>query len=309
MELFDATDLFAGSEFGVFRAALAAGGRVRGLAAPGAADLPRRQLDELVEVARGRGAKGLVWVGLGGDPATLTAEQVRSSAARFMSPDVVRTMATRAGARRGDLLLLVADQDAVSNAALDALRRDLARRLNLTDPNTFAFLFVTEFPLFEWNADEGRWDASHHPFTAPRPEDLPLLETDPGRVRSQAYDLVCNGWELASGSIRIHQRDVQERIFRLLGIGEAEARERFGHMLEAFEYGAPPHGGIAPGIDRVAALLAGETDIREIIAFPKTKSATDPMTGAPSPVDPRQLAELHLAVVGVEQASVSGPRV
>jgi len=309
MELFDVSDLFAGSEFGVFRAALAAGGRVRGLAAPGAADLPRRQIDELVEVVRARGAKGLVWVALGGEPDTLTAEQVRSSAARFMTPEVVRAMAARAGARRGDLLLLVADQDAVTGAALDALRRDLARRLNLADPHTFAFLFVTEFPLFAWNAEEGRWEASHHPFTAPRPEDLPLLETEPGRVRSQAYDLVCNGWELASGSIRIHQRDVQERVFRLLGIGEAEARERFGHLLEAFEYGAPPHGGIAPGIDRVAALLAGETDIREMIAFPKTKSATDPMTGAPSPVDPRQLTELHLAVVDVAPASLSGPRV
>jgi aspartyl-tRNA synthetase len=266
------------------------------MAAPGAGEMTRRQLDELTEVARSRGAKGLVWVALGGEPATLTQEQIRSSAARFMTPDVVRALSDRAGGKQGDLILLVADQPSVTNAALDALRREMARRLDLADPNTFAFLFVTDFPLFEWNADEGRWDAVHHLFTAPKPEDEALLETDPGKVRSQAYDLVCNGWELASGSIRIHRRDVQEHIFRLLSIEPEEARERFGHMLEAFEYGAPPHGGIAPGIDRVAAILAGQTDIRELIAFPKTKAAADPMTGAPSPVDARQLRDLRIAV-------------
>ena len=300
MELFDATDLFRDSEFGVFRAAITAGGQVRGLAAPGGAEFSRRQIDELTEVAKTRGAKGLVWVALGGDPAAITPEQVRSSAARFMVPEVVRVMAARAGAGQGDLLLLVADRPAVVSASLDALRRELARRLDLADPNTFAYLFVTDFPLVEWNSNEGRWDASHHLFTAPHPEDEALLESDPGRVRSKAYDLVCNGLELASGSIRIHRRDVQEQVFRLLGIGPEEAQERFGHMLEAFEYGAPPHGGIAPGIDRTVMLLAGQADIRELIAFPKTKAAADPMTGAPSPVDPRQLAELHIAVLREE---------
>ncbi len=296
MELFDATDLFRASEFGVFRSAVEAGGHVRGLAAPGGAEFSRRQIDELGELAKSRGAKGLVWVVLGGEPATITQEQIRSSAARFMTPEVVRALAERTGAGRGDLILLVADQWSVTNVVLDVLRRELAARLNLADLNTFAYLFVTDFPLFEWNADENRWEATHHLFTAPKPEDVPMLETDPGKVRSQAYDLVCNGWELASGSIRIHRRDVQEQIFRLLGIAPEEAQERFGHMLEAFEYGAPPHGGIAPGLDRTVTLLAGQTDIRETIAFPKTKSASDLMTGAPSPVDERQLRELHIAV-------------
>jgi aspartyl-tRNA synthetase len=296
MELFDASDLFKDSEFAVFRSAIEAGGRVRGLAAPGAAEFTRRQIDELTEVVKTRGAKGLLWVALGGEPASITAEQIRSSAARFMTPEIVGALAARAGARKGDLLLLLADQPAVVNASLDTLRRELARRLELTDPNTFAFLFVTDFPLVEWNTDENRWDAVHHLFTSPHPEDEALLDSDPGRVRSKAYDLVCNGWELASGSIRIHRRDVQEKIFGLLGISPAEADERFGHMLRAFEYGAPPHGGIAPGIDRTVALLASQTDIREMIAFPKTKAAADPMTSAPSPVDPRQLKELHIAV-------------
>ncbi|MGH2447516.1 MAG: amino acid--tRNA ligase-related protein, partial [Chloroflexota bacterium] len=160
-----------------------------------------------------------------------------------------------------------------------------------------AFCFVVDFPLFEWNEGEQRWDSSHHPFTAPRDEDILLLDTAPGEVRSKAYDLVCNGWELGSGSIRIHERAMQARIFALLGISPEDQQARFGHMLEAFEYGAPPHGGVAPGIDRTVALLLGKSDIREVIAFPKTKSATDPMTGAPSPVAPKQLEELHIAVV------------
>lgn len=294
MELFDASDLFRESDFGVFRGALAAGGQVRGLAAPGAGEFSRRQLDELTEIVKARGAKGLVWVALGGDPATITQEQIRSSAARFMPPAVVRELAARAGAGQGDLLLLVADQPAMTNAALDVLRRELGQRLNLTDPSVFGYLFITDFPLFEWHEEDGRWYATHHLFTAPHPEDVALLESDPGRVRSKAYDLACNGWELGSGSIRIHQREVQEQIFRLLSIPPEEARERFGHMLEAFEYGAPPHGGIAPGIDRIVAQLAGQTDIREAIAFPKTKAAADPMTGAPSPVDASQLRDLHI---------------
>ncbi len=300
MELFDATDLFRDSEFVVFRSAIEAGGQIRGLAAPGGAEFTRRQLDDLGEVAKGRGAKGLVWVALSGDPATLTTESIRSSAARFMTPEVVRPLAERAGAMAGDLLLLVADQPAVVTVVLDTLRRDLARRLNLADPNTFAYLFVNDFPLFEWDAAGNRWSATHHLFTAPHPDDEAMLESDPGNARSKAYDLVCNGLELASGSIRIHKREVQEAIFRLLSIDPDEARERFGHMLEAFEYGAPPHGGIAPGIDRTVMLLAGQSDIRELIAFPKSKAAADPMTGAPSPVDARQLQDLHIRVVELE---------
>jgi aspartyl-tRNA synthetase len=300
MELFDISDLVADSEFGVFRGAVESGGLVRGLAVPGGAEFTRRQIDELTEVAKSRGAKGLVTVGLQGEPATLTPEQVRSPIARFLSPDLLQEMASRAGARQGDLILLVADAEAIVNPALDTLRREVAARMNLADPNTFAYLFVTDFPLVEWNESEGRWDSSHHPFTAPKAEDIALLDSDPGRVRSQAYDLVCNGWELGSGSIRIHQRDVQARIFSLLNIPPEEQQERFGHMLDAFEYGAPPHGGVAPGIDRTVAILAGVPDIREVIAFPKTKTASDPMTGAPSPVDERQLRDLHIATVDVE---------
>jgi aspartyl-tRNA synthetase len=300
MELFDISDLVADSEFSVFRGAVESGGQVRGLAVPGGAEFTRRQIDELTEIAKTRGAKGLVTVGLQGDPATLTPEQVRSPVARFLSSGLLREMAARSGAQQGDLILLVADEEAVANPVLDTLRREVAGRLSLADPNTFAYLFVTDFPLVEWNAGEGRWDSLHHPFTAPKDEDVALLDSDPGRVRSKAYDLVCNGWELGSGSIRIHQRDVQARIFSLLNISPEEQQERFGHMLDAFEYGAPPHGGVAPGIDRTVAILAGVPDIREVIAFPKTKTASDPMTGAPSPVDAKQLRDLHIATVDVE---------
>ena len=216
--------------------------------------------------------------------------------ARFINAETVRGMAQRAGAGRGDLILIVADQEAVASAALDALRREVARRLNLADPNRLAWCRVTDFPLLEWNEEDGRWYAVHHPFTSPRLEDLPLLESDPARVRAQAYDVVCNGWEMAGGSIRIHQREVQQRLFAMLGIGPEDAQARFGHMLEAFEYGAPPHGGIAAGLERNVALLVGVEDIREVIPFPKTKTASDPMTGAPSTVSREQLDEVGLAL-------------
>ncbi|MGH2599806.1 MAG: aspartate--tRNA ligase, partial [Dehalococcoidia bacterium] len=300
MELFEISDLVRDSEFGVFRGAVESGGHVRGIAVPGSAEMTRRQIDELTEIARARGAKGLVTVGLLGDPAVITPDQVRSPVARFLSSELICTIAERFGARQGDMLLLVADSYAVGSVVLDTLRREMAGRLELAQPDTFAYLFVTDFPLFEWNADQDRWDSSHHPFTAPKDEDVALLDSEPGRVRSKAYDLVCNGWELGSGSIRIHERAVQSRIFDLLAISPEEQQERFGHMLDAFEFGAPPHGGVAPGIDRTVALLAGVGDIREVIAFPKTKTAADPMTGAPSSVDERQLGDLHIAVTGVE---------
>ncbi len=298
LELFDASDLLRESEFGVFRGALAAGGQVRGIVAPGCAGYTRRQTDELIELVKTRGAKGLVPVALQGegDLDSLTMDEVRSSAARYLRVDEVQALARRGGAARGDLILLVADKPATANAALDLLRRTLAKQLGLEDSRVLAGAFITEFPMFEWNEDEGRWDALHHPFTAPLDDDLALLDSDPGAARSRAYDFVCNGWELASGSIRIHDRAMQRRIFDLLNISPEAQQARFGHMLEAFEYGAPPHGGIAPGIDRMVALLLGESDIREVIAFPKTKSASDPMTGAPSPVDERQLRDLHIKV-------------
>jgi aspartyl-tRNA synthetase len=232
---------------------------------------------------------------------TLTQEDIKSPVAKFFTPEQAAALARLAGAGRGDMLLMVADKEAAANKALDPLRRELASRLDLADPNVLAFVFVTEYPLLEWSDTEGRWVAQHHPFTSPFLEDLPLIESDPGAVRSRAYDCVCNGWELFSGSIRIHRRDVQESVFRALGISPEDAQRRFGHMLEAFEYGAPPHAGIGAGIDRLMAVLLREPDIREVIAFPKTKSASDPMMGAPSAISAEQLGELHIAVTASEE--------
>jgi aspartyl-tRNA synthetase len=239
-------------------------------------------------------------IGGEGDLSALTMDDVKSPVAKFFAAEQVQALAKIAGAGRGDMLLIVADTEAVASKALDALRREIASRLQLADPNTLAFVFVTEVPMFEWSDTEGRWMAMHHPFTSPNEDDLDLMESDPGKVRSRAYDLVCNGWELFSGSIRIHRRELQERVFKMLGIGPEEAQRKFGHMLEAFEYGAPPHAGIGCGMDRTLAVLLGESDIREVVAFPKTKSASDPMTGAPTIVDPEQLEVLHIKVEAEE---------
>jgi aspartyl-tRNA synthetase len=298
MELVDVSDLLAESEFGVFRETLAAGGVVRGICVPGGAVFSRRQIDELTEFVKTVGGKGLISIGLTGEGPVeeLTADDFHSPVHRYLRLEEVRTIAARAGASRGDLLIIVADQEARASQVLDGMRREMARRLNLIDEGFLAFCFITGFPLVEWNEAEERWDAVHHPFTSPKEEDLPLMDSDPGRVRARAYDLVCNGWEIAGGSIRIHRRDVQEKMFSLLRIAPEEAQERFGHMLEAFEYGAPPHGGIATGLDRTVMLLAGERDIREVIAFPKTKTASDPLFGAPSTVSEAQLKELHIAL-------------
>jgi aspartyl-tRNA synthetase len=298
LELFDATDLLANSRFGVFSGAIASGGQVRGLVAPRGATFTRRQADEFIDLVKTRGAKGMVTIALQGEGHLddLTMDDVRSPAARYLTLEEIKALAERSGAARGDMIMLVADRPATVNAGLDLVRRTLAGQQDLADASVLAFLFITEFPMFEWSEVEGRWQASHHLFTAPMSEDLALLDSDPGAARSRAYDLVCNGWELASGSIRIHDQQLQRKIFDLLGISPADQEERFGHMLEAFQYGAPPHGGIAPGIDRIVALLVGETDIREVIAFPKTKSAADPMTGAPSLVDEKQLHDLHIAL-------------
>ncbi|HEX5940575.1 MAG TPA: amino acid--tRNA ligase-related protein, partial [Dehalococcoidia bacterium] len=230
-------------------------------------------------------------------PAALSDDQIRSPVAKYLTLPVIGEMAARNGSKQGDLLLIVADQPKVTHLALDGLRRELARRLDLADPTKRVFLQVVDFPLFAWNEDEERWEPEHHPFTAPREEDIEILESDPGKVRARHYDLVCNGWELGSGSIRIHRPDVQSRVFKLLGISEEDAKARFGHLLDAFSYGAPPHGGFGHGLDRIVAILAGEPDIREVMAFPKTKSAADPMTGAPSEVRPEQLEELGIRVV------------
>jgi aspartyl-tRNA synthetase len=287
----------------VFKSAVAEGGEVRGLSVPGGAEFSRRQVDELTALVQQYGAKGLVSFALtgSGDLASLTAEDVRSPVARFFRPNEVAAFAGRVGASRGDLMLFVAGPTRVVNASLDALRRELAARLELADPNTFAFCFTLDFPLFAWNDEIQWWEPEHHMFTSPIEADIPLIETDPGKVRAQHYDLVCNGQELGSGSIRIHSRELQETMMRFFKISPEDAQARFGHMLEAFEYGAPPHGGFGHGLDRIVALLAGERDIREVIAFPKTKSASDPMTGSPLPADPAHLELLHLRIIPDEE--------
>ncbi len=290
LELQDLSDLVAGCAFKVFSDALAGGGQVKALALPGCADYSRRQIDELAEMVKIYGAKGLATIAVQPDG-------LKSSIAKFFSDEALQSLAARAGAAPGDLIAIVADRPRIVAAALGALRSEMGKRLNLADPDLLAFGWVVDFPLFEWNEDENRWDATHHLFTAPKPSHIHLLDSDPGAVLADCYDLVCNGYELASGSIRIHRRDVQEKVLNLLNYSIEQAYARFGHMLTAFEYGAPPHGGIAPGIDRTAMLMADETNIREMIAFPKTASATDPMTDAPSEVDQKQLDELHLKIV------------
>ncbi len=291
MELTDISDLVAEAGFGIFSRAVGGGGQVRGIRAPGCGSYSRRQIDELTEVAQREGAKGLAWMAMG------EGGEVRSSFAKFLTEGDVAAIVERMDADPGDLLLFVADDTSVVNAALSGLRLELGERLGLRDPNVLACCWVIDFPLFEWNEDEQRWDPSHHLFTAPMSDDRPLLETDPGAARGQQYDFVCNGVETGGGSIRIHQREVQEKVFELIGLDAAVAQERFGHMLEAFEYGTPPHGGIAPGIDRLVRILAGEPNIREVIAFPKTQQAADLMASAPSPVEPAQLEELHIRIV------------
>jgi aspartyl-tRNA synthetase len=301
MEITDLSECFVGTEFTVFAKTLEDEGLVAGIRVPGGASWTRRELDELTETAKRYGAKGLVWIAIEG-PATERAEggahwQVRSPAAKFLGGVEIDEIVKELDAEAGDLLLIVADTTNTTRDVLGRLRTDMARKLKLLDDSLLAFAWVIDPPLVEWNDDEGRWDAVHHPFTAPMPEDKDLLDTDPGAVRAAAYDVVCNGYELSTGSIRIHDREQQATVFKLMGYSEEETNARFGHLLEAFEYGAPPHGGIAPGIDRIVMLLAGEDNIREVIAFPKTAQARDLMTDAPSPVPDRALKELHIRVV------------
>ena len=286
----DLSDIFGGSEFAVFQRAIENGGVIRGLCVRGGAKFSRRVIDELTEVARGQGAQGLAWAALETDGS------LRSSFARFISEDEQRQMIARLEGVPGDLLLLVADAQPIPSRSLGAIRIEVARRENLADPNILAFARVSEMPLFEWDEEGNRWDAAHNPFSMPMDEDLHLLDEDPGAARAKAYDIVCNGWELGSGSVRIHRRELQERMFRMMGYGDEQIEERFGHMLRAFEYGAPPHGGMALGVDRVVAILAEEVNIREVIAFPKNQSAVDLLMHAPSPVAENQLADLHIAL-------------
>jgi aspartyl-tRNA synthetase len=291
MELQDITDLASGSGFKVFESAVASGGHVRGLNASGLGDYSRKQIDELVEYVSQFGARGLAYL-------AITSEGVqRSSFAKFLSEDNLQTILTRFKAKPGDLLLFVADKAEVVYESLGRLRVMLADRLDLRDPDVLAFCWIVDFPFVVWNEDEQRWDPSHHLFTSPMLKDVPLLDSEPEKARGQQYDMVINDYEVGGGSIRIHNRELQEKVFELIGLDPDVAAERFGHMLEAFEYGTPPHGGIAPGIDRLCMILAGEPNIREVIAFPKNQAARDVMADAPSVVESKQLQELHLRVV------------
>ena len=293
MEIVDIADIAAGTGFGIFKSALSSGGVVRGICVPGCADYTKSQLNDLIERATAAGAKGLMTANV---TDAADCESVKSVLTRHLSPDQMLDMLRRFGAQSGDLLLIVADVEATACKVLDVLRREMAGRLNLADPNKFAYCFVIGFPLFDWNPEAARWDSMHHPFTAPRIADEGLLDTDPGKVGGRHYDLVCNGSELGSGSVRIHRRAMQEKVFSMLGYSAEEVEARFGYFLAALEYGAPPHAGIALGIDRMAMILAGESSIREVIAFPKNQNAYDLMMDSPSVVDSAQLDELNLSL-------------
>ncbi len=283
------TDRVRDCGFKVFADVVRSGGVVAGFVAPGCGSYSRSQLDGLTDLAKSLGAGGLVWMRVGQDA-------VESPVAKFLGPELSRAIADDLHAAAGDLILLVSDTWHKAYNILGALRLEMGRRLNLIDENAYSILWVTEFPMFEYDATEKRYAAMHHPFTSPLPDDTGRLESDPASVRARAYDLVLNGCEIAGGSIRIHDRALQSRVFSLLGIGEEQAKRKFGFLLDAFRYGAPPHGGIAFGFDRICMLLAGESSIRDVIAFPKTTSATSLMDDAPSDVDPDQLKELHIAI-------------
>lgn len=288
MELKNVSEAVQGCTFQVFNNVIANGGQVKCINVKGYADIPRRQLDELVKFCGIYGAKGMAWLQFP------TEGGVKSSIAKFFSDENIEAIKKAAEVEAGDLLLFVADKPSVVAASLGALRIEMAKRRGLIDPDKLAFTWVVDFPMFEYNEEEKRYVAMHHPFTAPRDEDLPLLLTNPGKVYAKAYDMVLNGTEIGGGSIRIHRRDVQKKVFEAIGLSDEEAQEKFGFMMNAFEYGAPPHGGLAFGLDRLIMIMAQRDSIRDVIAFPKTQSASDLMTQAPNDVDEKQLRELHI---------------
>ncbi len=298
MELVNVTEVVKDCDFVVFKGAVENGGSVRGINAKGQGGMPRKKIDALVDFAKGYGAKGLAYIAIGEDGTR------KSSFAKFMKEEEMDALVDRLEGQPGDLLLFAADRDKIVFSVLGALRCELAEQMELIDKNEFRFLWITEFPVFEWSDEEERYTAMHHPFTMPMEEDLALLDTDMGKARAKAYDIVLNGVELGGGSVRIHQDDIQEKMFHLLGISEEDAHDRFGFLLTAFQYGVPPHAGLAFGLDRMIMLMAGAESIRDVIAFPKVKDASCMMSNAPDKVDAKQLEELCIQVVEAEKPAL-----
>ena len=289
LELKEVSEIARGTAFRPVANALSSGGIVKGLCAPQCGKMSRKEIDDLTQFVARFGAGGLIYLPVEEDKLT-------GNMAKFFTPEQHQALIEALCARSGDLLLLIAGTAKIVNESLSRLRVHLAEKLQLIPPGQWKFAWITDFPLFAWNEEEKRTEAMHHPFTSPREQDMPLLDTDPLRIKALLYDVVLNGQEVASGSIRIHRRDIQEKVFKIIQLSEEQAQERFGFLLEAFQYGAPPHGGIAPGVDRLVAAIVGEESIRDVIAFPKTATGVDPLTGAPSEVDEKQLAELGLAL-------------
>ncbi len=304
MEIADVSEIVSGSAFSVFSSAVADGKKVKGICVPNCSRYSKKQLEELNNIARDLGAAGLVSIPLGTPEDSLdnlTMDNIKSVVSKYMSLEEIISIAKTFKASAGDLLLLIAGEHNKACQILGELRREMGERLNLSSPEKLAFCFVTDFPLFCWESETGRWDSMHHPFTSPKENDIELLDEDPSRVGGRHYDMVLNGYEIGGGSIRIHKAELQRKVFRLLGYKDEDIDHRFGHLLNAFEYGAPPHGGIAAGLDRIVMIMAGEDTIREVIPFPKNQNAVDMLFDSPSTVAPEQLAELGIRFEDIEE--------